>query len=33
VPPFDEMFEAPEHAGDAATSRPAYRELYQALAR
>ena len=33
VPPFDEMFEAPEHAADGGASREAYRELHQALAR
>ena len=33
VPPFDEMFEAPEHAGDGGASRAAYKELHQALAR
>ncbi len=33
VPPFDEMFVAPEHAADGGASREAYRELHQALAR
>jgi uncharacterized circularly permuted ATP-grasp superfamily protein len=33
VAAFDEMFAAPASAGAAATSRPAYRELYQALAK
>ena len=32
VPAFDEMFEHPVRAGEAAPSRAAYRELYQALA-
>src|ERR671910_118218 len=32
VPAFDEMFGSPSHPGDAAESREAYRELYQALA-
>ncbi len=31
--PFDEMFDAPQAPGEPATSRAAYRELYQALAR
>ncbi|WP_314454314.1 circularly permuted type 2 ATP-grasp protein [uncultured Microbacterium sp.] len=32
IPAYDEMFGAPATAGDAAPSREAYRELYQALA-
>ena len=33
VPAFDEMFAAPASSGSTAQSRPAYRELYQALAK
>ena len=32
TPAFDEMFGSPSHPGEAAESREAYRELYQALA-